>query len=521
MLRLPKAAILAVSGTLAMAGTAMAFDGPNIGLLVDATLPGMQGAGCQVGGCTADSLLPVPFGGSVTLPFDFGVTSSNGDTYQITGTIGNSVNADGTAIYHTYLFMVTLTGAANGQTSSGAPDTLALHVFARASRRSGNWTGYSQLQGNFSAGFNTASQVGVRTTFTANASSRSVSIAPVSPASAIAQSTFSKTASTAIPAGSLPILFEDVFTIAIQQGTRVGSSLYLSSYSVRPSVQVYSSVLPTARTTVPGSPVTAFATILNATSPGADGQPDVSGRRGIAASADGAAEDRAGDESGVAERCGLAVSKGVPGTFQFQTTDPATNLPTGTADTPVDIAPGQSQSFVFAVTPSATFSLAMPILMSCANTMPAPTALGLNTLLLTSSPERIPDMISISATPAGDGNLDVSGPNGIGAMAVATINIGPAGRVTFAPTTTPFGETASTLPLSLTLCPTNADGACLVPPAPSVALDVSPNQTLTFSVFAAGQGQAIAYNPAFYRVFFRALLDGLPVGETSAAIRMQ
>jgi hypothetical protein len=115
-------------------------------------------------------------------------------------------------------------------------------------------------------------------------------------------------------------------------------------------------------------------------------------------------------------------------------------------------------------------------------------------------------------------------------MAIASINIGAAGTVTFAPSDTPFGQPPRQLPLVMTICQTDpTSGACMSPPTRSVTLAVAQNQTVTFTIFATraptlGNGMNIPYVPAISRVFFRAFLAGTPitpVGEASAAVLEQ
>ena len=57
-------------------------------------------------------------------------------------------------------------------------------------------------------------------------------------------------------------------------------------------------------------------------------------------------------------------------------------------------------------------------------------------------------------------------------MVAAAINLGTAGTVTFTPLDTPFGQLPRSLPLALNICQTNASGACLATPAPSVTATV-------------------------------------------------
>src|SRR5205085_7105434 len=95
--------------------------------------------------------------------------------------------------------------------------------------------------------------------------------------------------------------------------------------------------------------------------------------------------------------CSIQLPAGVPETFLYQTTDPATNRPTGTPNTPVNIAPGASQTFYFAITPTASFTQDIPLNFICDNTDSAPSYPGLNSFMLSVSPS-LADMVSIAAT---------------------------------------------------------------------------------------------------------------------------
>jgi hypothetical protein len=79
-------------------------------------------------------------------------------------------------------------------------------------------------------------------------------------------------------------------------------------------------------------------------------------------------------------------STALPASFIFQTTNPQTNQLTGTPNTPVNIPAGATQTYVFGFTPSAPFASSdVALEFTCANTLPAPVYVGLNTLLTTAS----------------------------------------------------------------------------------------------------------------------------------------
>jgi len=118
-----------------------------------------------------------------------------------------------------------------------------------------------------------------------------------------------------------------------------------------------------------GTPATAFATITNIGSAGA-----------------GADGDHAADTGGSdALACGIVQLTGVPAQFAFQASDPATNQPIGSPNTPVNILPGTNQSFVISLTPTAAFCPTdVKFGFSCSNAGFADVFTGVNTLLLTS-----------------------------------------------------------------------------------------------------------------------------------------
>ena len=256
--------------------------------------------------------------------------------------------------------------------------------------------------------------------------------------------------------------------------------------------KIVAAIAPASRTSAVsgtlGTPTTAFASVINASTV-------------------------------TATKCSIQLPAGVPADFKYQTTDPATNAPTGTANTPVDIPAGATKTFYFAITPTGFFSQDIPLTFVCDNSDPAPSIPGLNTFLLTVTNPAIADMLTISDTPSHDGFINVPGTAGTGLMVAASINLGTSGTVTFTPLDTPFGQLPRSLPLALNICQTNASGACLATPAPSVTATVNNGQTVFFSIFVTGQGKSIATNPGFSRVFLVATQGTSPVGEASAAVK--
>jgi hypothetical protein len=253
---------------------------------------------------------------------------------------------------------------------------------------------------------------------------------------------------------------------------------------------IVAAVAPSGRTTASGVPVTAFATIING-------------------------------GTTTATRCSIQLPAGTLADFKYQTTNPATNTPTGTANTPVDIPAGKSQTFYFAVTPTAAMTQDIPLTFICDNSDPAPSFPGLNTFLVTATNPAIPDMLAIVDTLSHDGFVNIPGNSGTGLIAGATMDIAAAGSVTLTPTDTPFGQLPRNLPLNLSICLTNpTTAACLATPSPSVTTNVASGEVLTFSIFVGGQGKAIATIPGFNRVFVVASQGNTPVGQASAAVKI-
>ncbi|MDZ7653995.1 MAG: hypothetical protein U5L03_16280 [Burkholderiaceae bacterium] len=255
-----------------------------------------------------------------------------------------------------------------------------------------------------------------------------------------------------------------------------------------PATSLVAAVLPASRSVQIGQPATAFATIINSGSSTAWG-------------------------------CQIASPPGLDADFYYQVTDPATNqVVPGFKNYPVRIDPGQSQSFLIAFTPAASFAPRdVALQFNCATAPDAPVFSGLNTLFLSSSATPVPDIVALAATLGGDGIVNVPGTSGTGFFAVATVNVGSSSPITASAL---LGNTS--LPVSLSICQTNpTTGACLAPPSASVATSISAGATPTFAVFGTGSG-AIPFDPANNRVYvvFRDA-GGLVRGATSVAVRTQ
>ena len=132
----------------------------------------------------------------------------------------------------------------------------------------------------------------------------------------------------------------------------------------------------------------------------------------------------------------------------------------------------------------------------CANTDPAPIISGLNTLLFSASATPTPDIMALVATLSGDGIVNIPGTNGTGVFAVATVNMGAGDTLTVSADTG-----GASLPVNVFICQTDPQtSACLSPPANSVTTMILSNETPTFGVFVAADGD-ISFFPEINRIF--------------------
>jgi hypothetical protein len=249
----------------------------------------------------------------------------------------------------------------------------------------------------------------------------------------------------------------------------------------------FAAVLPYARSVTTATMATAFATIINA----------------------GAAP---------ATACSLAKPPGFPGTFIYQTTNAANQL-TGTPNTPVDIAPGVGQGFVFGITPSLDVNGAeVAVIFDCTNTPVTVNVPGLNTLLLSSSPTPVPDLIAIGATDGNTGIVKIPGPTGTGFFTAAAINIAAPGTITAT-----VDDNGRGLPLILTICQTGpSTSECTNPPTagPSTTTTISTNEIVTYTIFVTGTGAVVPFDPANNRLIMRLKTpDGVTRGATNVAVQ--
>ncbi|HSO82637.1 choice-of-anchor Q domain-containing protein [Thiocapsa sp.] len=248
-----------------------------------------------------------------------------------------------------------------------------------------------------------------------------------------------------------------------------------------PSALLNSAVLPYARAVAVGDTATAFASVINS---------------GNATATD----------------CSIALPGGLTASFSYQTTN-AANALIGNPDSPVDIAPGATQGFVFGITPSQTMAAnEIPLVFDCANTSPATSHAGLNTFILSAAASAPPDLLAIGATPSGDGVVRLPSRDGTGFFATAAVNIGSAGAVTVS-----ADDGGRGLPLTLQVCETTRAGEWIVC-GNTLTRSIGADRMAYYSVFATGTGQPIAFDPANNRLFLRFAANGTTVGATNVAV---
>ena len=223
------------------------------------------------------------------------------------------------------------------------------------------------------------------------------------------------------------------------------------------------------------------------------------------------------------EGCSIALPATAPAglTLGYQTTDPASNTPTGTPDTPVTIpGNGGSQSFVVSFESSQAVSAPdLPLVFGCTGATPAAVIPGLDTVDLIFSAMPVADIITAIETPSGDGIMALpigsSNAPGIGALAVASTNHGAG-----APITVSFDTGSAFLPIQGSLCQTDpSTGQCLAAPTPTLTLDYAAGAIETFTVFLESVGP-IPFQPASSRVFVQFTdAAGTIHGSVSVAVK--
>ena len=217
--------------------------------------------------------------------------------------------------------------------------------------------------------------------------------------------------------------------------------------------------------------------------------------------------------------CGLSLALPDPGVVLYQTTDPFTNLLTGTLNTPVDIPPGSSQSFLFSYTPTVEIApIETNIIFNCLNTgiefaftaanTGAKLVTGVNTLFLTSEVSPVPDIIALTT----EVNLQLT-ENISQVFAVSSVNVGNAGdEITITPEPTfNFSD------LDLFICEIDSSAKCLSTPSQSITTTINPGDTPAFAVFVTAN-RAISPNALNRIIISFEDENGILRGATSTAV---
>lgn len=262
----------------------------------------------------------------------------------------------------------------------------------------------------------------------------------------------------------------------------LGSAVLLAPGLARAD-DLVASTLPSSRATLVGEAVTVFATVINTSGKALDS-------------------------------CTVTLS-GYPVTVDYTLTNPSTNAPVGSADTPFPMAAGAVQTMVLSLTPSAAMAPTnLPLVFGCSGAQPAQSLPGLDTVLLSAAASQPADIIALAATPSADGVMRLSGVGSSGAFVVATSNVGTDATLTVTPNTG-----GATLPLALSICQTDPSaGTCLASPASSVTLDMAAGATPTFAIFV-GSSAPVPFAPATTRIYVDFADSGKAShGATSVAV---
>jgi hypothetical protein len=267
-----------------------------------------------------------------------------------------------------------------------------------------------------------------------------------------------------------------------QLGQSRAGTCDIGAVELVPATVGYAAVLPSARAGQLGAKLTAFVSVINAS-------------------------------PATAFKVGIELVTSVPVLFAYQTAN-ALNVPVGSPNTPVDIAPGGTQTYIISVTPTAAFPPTELVLAFTGTKTSVASVVGVNTLLVSASVTPIPDLVALVATLGNNGIVDIPTSSGIGVFTLATVNLGSGDLITVTADTG-----AAVVPLSVLVCQTNLAGACLQPATASVTTQINAGATPTFGLFPVSIG-TIILDPGSTRIFVR-LTDstGAVRGGSSVAPR--
>jgi hypothetical protein len=299
--------------------------------------------------------------------------------------------------------------------------------------------------------------------------------------------TFDESGRRVAPAGDFD--GDGVDDVMLAGSRKTGSHVLYGISSSAGLTTVFSSVLPAARSGFVGGPdITVFATAINAGSNRAD-------------------------------TCTFDIAASDPVTLTYQPTNSA-NVAVGPANTFFQMNPGAAQSFILSFTPVSTNSGIDVFPQITCDTAQVAAITGVNTVFLSIDSVAVPDILSIAATPLGDGIIHVPA-DSISFMSVSATNIGvgdTAGSADAAITVS-VDDGPADLNLLFQVCETDALGTCTSALGSSVATTIGAGPSF-FAVFVSDQSSGgIALDPANSRVFLRFTDSGGTVRSvTSAAV---
>lgn len=260
-----------------------------------------------------------------------------------------------------------------------------------------------------------------------------------------------------------------------------------SSLSAYANTVLSAAVLPTSRSVQVNSAATLFVTLIN-----------------------GGAETATG--------CRVEPDLNVSFAFSYQTTDPATNEVTGSPGLPVELAPGESQSFLVSLTTTQeTPPTEVALGFLCDNAPRVAPISGVNTFDFSASTTPVADIIALGLTPTADGTVYVPTTSRTNAFSVASINLGASATVQVQAQVSNPQLAATT-----SMCQTDPlSGICINPSTPTsapVVTDIDSMETPTFAVFVT-TSDTLAFDPANSRINVRFSDEtGALRGSTSVAV---
>ncbi|MCF8880041.1 Ig-like domain-containing protein [Hyphobacterium sp. SN044] len=228
-------------------------------------------------------------------------------------------------------------------------------------------------------------------------------------------------------------------------------------------------------------------------------------------------------QQAAAQNCYVSNPTDSPVTLTSARLDGSGN-PTGPLNPYFDLLPGESANFVLGMTPNTQTGpsgyLLYP-LVTCQNAgfIALP---GINSILLSIGSAPVPDVLSTSATPSGDGVIRIAASGRAQVMTAAAVNIGAgdgSAGANEATLTASVDTGSAALPVMLEMCQINASALCITPRGPSVTTVVQQNAAVFYAVFVrdASGGAGIPFDPANARVYLRFTDAGGTVRSVASA----